>query len=181
MQTENLRFSLVVSHTHPRSTRKVFAICGFTQENEFHCWVSFSPSGSALDTSLDSRGHTFVPSSDIGSIRWHRLGLRTSDIKSNFAVLDYNSQLLEVSTFQSSDSESTQNIWHLMKLMVFCVSSESSVKAIGLQDENLKPQCKPAYGGPQGPPDIHTLSTQTLRRFISSPSKGTFINHAPIA
>ena len=63
-----------------------------------------------LGTSEGFMGQKFVPSSDIASGRSGRPRPRTSDPKSNLAVLAYNYRLCRVSTFLSTYSESTQNL-----------------------------------------------------------------------
>ena len=77
-------------------------------------------------------------SSDIWSVRSGRPGLRTSDGKSDFAVLAYNSRLRRVSTFLSSYLESTQNLGSigcLVDLSDFCVLSYGSVSDFRLEAE----------------------------------------------
>ena len=80
------------------------------KQNEFNHWVSFSPSGSDLGTSLSFRGYSFVSSSDIGSHRSGWLGFRTYEAKSDVAALDYNSRLRGDINFLNSDSESMQHL-----------------------------------------------------------------------
>ena len=115
-----------------------------TKKNEFNHWVSFSPKGSGMGTSLGFRGQNFVPSSDIGSVRSDRHGVPTSDAELYFTTWGYNSRLRRASTFLNSDSESTQNlgsICYSVHLSDFCVPSygsvsdfrgESLLKAVGL-------------------------------------------------
>ena len=55
-------------------------------------------------------GQDFVPSSEIGSVRSGRLGLRTYETKSDVAALAYFSRLRGDITFLSSYSESTQSL-----------------------------------------------------------------------
>ena len=72
--------------------------------------IPFSTSGSVPGTSLGFWAQSFVPSSEIGSIRsvWPRL--RTSDDKFHFHAQDDNSRLREVSAFLSLNSESAHDL-----------------------------------------------------------------------
>ena len=81
-----------------------------------------------------------MPSSDFGSVRSCRPRPRTSEVKSFSAALVYNSRLRGVSTFLSSDSESTQNlgsIGNLMDLSDVRVPSYGSVSDFRLEIDQI--------------------------------------------
>ena len=86
-----------------------FAICGFTK-NEFNLWVTFSPQGSGVGTSLGLWGQNFVSSSDIGSVRSARPGLPTPSpiLPPRLISQEFRGDRI----FLNSDSEPTQ-IWGL--------------------------------------------------------------------
>ena len=95
-----------------------------------------------MGTSLGFQDRNFVSSSNTGLVRSGRPGLRTSDVKSDFAALAHNSQLRRVNTFPSSESESTQDLGSsgfLADLLDFRMSSYGSLRTSGVNIRSKNP------------------------------------------